>query len=171
MNINTKHANEFEAKGPARPWGQKILRDKALELHRSGAVAPSALMGNLMAAAASPILDVERLAAQSRPMSAEANRVIASALQRSRLPNADLGAILYELIDLVWIGKKYPEPEFVAKSAYDKRRDGGVRGTTGAERQAGGKNPQGKTQAAAAPASVKAPIIVRRAAKLSQSPS
>lgn len=154
---------------PSRPWGQTLLRAKAQEMLHDGVLAPSVVMGNLLAASAAPVVDLELLLAQPRPMSVEANRIIADALRRSRLPHADVGAILDELVLLAWQPKKSqaparmaPEPVRRQMAARSGVQNGGA-ATSGAKRAAS----QVSTQKSPAR---EAPIIVRRALKPSGPP-
>lgn len=138
---------------PSLLWGRNILRDKSLELLRSGSLAPSVVMGNLLAASASDHLDADMLSSKPRPMSVEANRVISDALRRSRLPNANVGGILEELMEMAWTRKVVPAQRDAVKST--KRPPATVR------RQTDKRTVE----------SAKAPIIVRKAAKLSDGES
>lgn len=139
----------------ARPWGQKLLRDKALELLRSGSIAPSTVMSNLLVACAMPTIEVDALSAQPRPMSAEANRIVASALQRSRLPNANVSAILDELVEASWAPKKQPPVE---RNERPQRPPQGRRPSS--------PKPSEKDPTVLA---AKAPIIVRKSPRLPKS--
>ena len=99
-------------------------------------------------------------------MSVEANRVIADALRRSRLPNADVAAILDELVALTWTRKASPAPidgqaRPFNKSFAGKPQQKIAKKSTKTPQKALGKKPEGS---ATAP---KAPIIVRRLPKLS----
>ena len=111
----TPRVQKPEQRAPALPWGHKILREKAQVMLRQTTAAPSLIMANLMIAAANDTLDVEILNQQAKPMSSEVNRVIAISLEKSRMPNADLSAILDELITMVWVNKISPPPEIRAR--------------------------------------------------------
>lgn len=138
-------------RAPALPWGHKILREKALVFLKQTSAVPSLVMANLMIAAANKTLDVEILSQQAKPMSSEVNRIIAASLAKSRMPNADLSAILDELIALVWINKVSPPPEPMVRKPMNRPV----------------ASPKKHSQAKAPQAVV--PIIVRKSAKLSDS--
>lgn len=94
-----------EPRAPAQPWGQKILRDRAMALLRSGSPAPSVVLGNLLAASANPVLDEEALSAPPRPLGSQASQVVSAAMAKLRLPHADAAAILDELMKMAWTPK------------------------------------------------------------------
>lgn len=150
-NNPTPSVQKQEQRAPALPWGHKILREKALLLLKQTSAAPSLVMANLMIAAANKTLDVEILSQQAKPMSSEVNRIIATSLAKSRMPNADMSAILDELISLVWINKVSPPPEPMVRKPLN--------------RQVAAPKKHNQTKA---PKPV-APIIVRKSAKLSDS--
>lgn len=159
-----KSSTMGSASKASRPWGQALLRAKAQEMLLKGALAPSAVMGNLLAAAAAPVVDAEMLSAPPRPMSVEANRVIADALRRSRLPHADVGAILDELVELAWQPKA---PPFEARAVH-----GAARLPVPKKAASHGKQParSGPKVAGSAAPKPRAPVIVRRGQKLSGRP-
>lgn len=135
---------------PSAPWGQAILRHEALRLLKEGRLAPSAILGNLLSASASPRLDAESLSAQPRPLPPEAARVVADALRRSRLPGADVPELLDELMGLAWRAK-----------APSERPASAPRAAKAASAPRAARPP--------APAT-KAPVIVRRAPRLPNAP-
>lgn len=150
----THDAKKIPARA-ALPWGQAALREAATELLLEGQIAPSVVMGNLLAASANSVLDLQDLRAQPRPLGAEGSRVVADALRRSRLPNANVGGILEELMALSWRTKTQASPSVPARPKGPKRAGASKPGPAG-----GAVQP--------APASPKAPIIVRRGARVSK---
>lgn len=170
--IQKPNAPKMPPRAPAKPWGQKILREKAVELLREGSAPPSAIFANVLIASMSPTLDVELLLAKPRAMSEEANRIIASALQKFRAPNADVELVLDGLMALAWTPKSsHPAPHASAAkgegrhpSARSNAGNGG--GARSPERKKAGTSPGKGAVAAKAPAAApSAPVIVRKPAR------
>jgi hypothetical protein len=152
-----------EARAPAPPWGHKILRERALELLKSGAVAPSALLANLLAASASAALDVDALNARPRPLSSEASRLVSVAMGKLRMPGADQSSILDDLIKLAWVAKSSSPPAETGSTARAAPK------ASVKPKQKAGANPKGpdgrprvKGQASK---QTGAPVIVRKVAR------
>lgn len=165
--VQKQNAPKLSPRAPAKPWGQKILAEKAVALLREGAMAPSAIFANVLIASMAPALDLEILSAQPRAMSDEVNRIIASALQKYRAPNPDVDGILGGLMSLAWAPKSSQPPAAAgghAKGTADARRPHSSSVKKGGKPSSGGRGPRalGTKVAAAAPA---APLIVRKASR------
>lgn len=169
--IQKPNAPKMPPRAPAKPWGQKILREKAVELLREGSTPPSAIFANVLIASMSPALDLELLSAKPRAMSEEANRIIASALQKFRAPNADVELVLDGLMALAWTPKSsQPPPQPGAAKAEwrhpSARSNAGSGGARSPERKKAGASPKKGAVAAKAPAATpSAPVIVRKPAR------
>lgn len=170
--IQKPNAPKMPPRAPAKPWGQKILREKAVELLREGSAPPSAIFANVLIASMSPTLDVELLLAKPRAMSEEANRIIASALQKFRAPNADVELVLDGLMDLAWAPKSsHPAPQAGPAKSDGRHPSARSNGGSGAgarpaeRKKAGGSSKKGPTQARAPAAAPSSPTIVRKPAR------
>lgn len=134
-----------------KPWGLEALKRETLEQWKRGEQAPSALLANALAIAAGSELDLERLGARPQPLSEAGRALVSRTIEKSRIPGADLGAILEELLGSAWAPKKPAAPKAPPAPARSE-----------SSKPAG--RPSGKHAPAGKPAAKAAPVVVVRKA-------